>query len=181
MYKLAFLYGMMMDTIRVLVIIITIMTFKTSLNLGILTTVFSICSMVSLYVFNKMYQRKHAKFVLCFCAILMVIGVAGLMIDISKATLILYNFIYCITIYILEVMFKIKEGNFVKEYKIEKWIVEYHVFIECFMDIGRITGFLLMMIIGLLNNVIYFKLLLLIATISVPIYAKNMYEIEKVG
>src|SRR5699024_5190527 len=61
LYKLAFLYGIMMDTIRVLVIIITIMTFKTSLNLGILTTIFSICSMISLYIFNKLYQRKYAK------------------------------------------------------------------------------------------------------------------------
>ncbi len=61
MYKLSFIYGIMMDVIRVLVVIITIMTFKTSLNLGILTTVFSICTMISLYIFNKLYERKYEK------------------------------------------------------------------------------------------------------------------------
>lgn len=60
-YKLAFLYGIMMDTIRVLVVIITIMTFKTSFNLGILTTIFSVSSMISLYLFNKLYQKNTQK------------------------------------------------------------------------------------------------------------------------
>lgn len=177
--KLAFLYGIMMDTIRVLVVVITIMTFKTSMNLGILTTVFSICSMISLYIFNVKYEKKYAKGLLSFCSLLMMFGVIGLIFDINKTTLIIYNFIYSITIYILEVMFKIKEDDTVKEYNIEDWIVEYHTFVEEFMEIGRITGFLLMIIIGFLNNIICFKLLLLIVTLSVPMYAKTMYEIEQ--
>lgn len=178
-YKLSFLYGVMMDTIRVLVVIITIMTFKTSLNLGILTTIFSICTMISLYVFNKFYQKKYLKSLLIFCSLPVVLGVIGLILNINKTTLIIYNFTYSITVYILEVMFKIKTDNIVKEYNIEKWIVEYHTYIDCFMELGRIIGFLLMLIIGLLNNIIYFKLLLLIVTISIPIYAITMYKIEK--
>ncbi len=75
-------------------------------------------------------------------------------------------------------MFKIKTDNIVIEYDIEKWIVEYHTFIDCFMELGRIVGFTSMLIIGLLNNIIYFKILLLIVTISIPIYAKTMYKIE---
>lgn len=177
--KLAFLYGMMMDAIRVLVVIITIMTFKTSMNLGILTTIFSIFSMISLYIFNKKYSKKHAKGFLSFASILVVLGVLGLIFNISKTSLIIYNFTYSITIYILEVMFKIKEDDIVKEYKIEKWIVEYHTFVEGFMEIGRVVGFSLMIIAGLLNNIVYFKILLLIVTISIPIYAKTMYNIEK--
>ena len=178
-YKLAFLYGIMMDTIRVLVVIITIMTFKTSFNLGILTTIFSVFSMISLYLFNKLYSKKYAKGLLTFCATLVVLGVLGLILNISKTTLIIYNFTYSITVCILEVMFKIKVDNAVKENNIEKWLVEYHTFIEIFMEMGRIIGFILMLLVGLLNNVIYFKSLLLIVTISIPIYARIMYKLEK--
>ena len=177
-YKLSFLYGMMMDTIRVLVIIVTIMTFKTSLNLGILTTIFSIFTMLSLYLFNKFYQRKYLKPLLFFCSIPVVLGVIGLLLNINKTTLIIYNFTYSITVYILEVMFKIKSDNTVKECHIEKWIVEYHTFIDCFMELGRIIGFLLMLFIGLLNNIIYFKILLLVVTISIPLYSIIMYKLE---
>jgi len=178
-YKLAFLYGIMMDIIRVLVVIITIMTFKTSFNLGILTTIFSVFSMLSLYLFNKLYQKKHAKKLLCFCAILVVLGVLGLILNINKTTLIIYNFTYSITVHILEVMFKIKADDTVKENNIEKWLVEHHTFTEEFMDIGRITGFLLMLLVGLSNNVIYFKLLLLIVTLCIPLYSRIMYKVEK--
>lgn len=178
-YELAFLYGIMMDTIRVLVVVITIMTFKTSLNFGILTTIFSVFSMISLYLFNKLYQKKYAKRLLLFCATLVVLGVLGLILNINKTTLIIYNFTYSITVYILEVMFKIKADDIVKENNIEKWLVEYHTFTEGFMEIRRITGFILMLLVGLLNNVIYFKLLLLIVTISIPIYARIMYKLEK--
>ena len=177
-YKLAFLYGIIMDTIRVLVVIITIMTFKTSFNLGILTTIFSVFSMLSLYLFNLLYQKQHAKKLLSFCAIIGVLGVLGLIFNINKTTLIIYNFTYSITVYILEVMFKIKADDVVKENDIEKWLVEYHTFTEVFMEMGRITGFLLMLLVGLLNNVIYFKLLLLIVTICIPIYARIMYKVE---
>ncbi len=178
-YKLSFLYGVMMDTIRVLVIIITIMTFKTSLNLGILTTIFSICTMISLYVFNKFYQKKYLKSLLIFCSVLVIFGVIGLLLNINRTTLIIYNFTYSITVYILEVMFKIKTDNIVREYNIEKWIVEYHTFIDFFMELGRIIGFLLMLVIGLLNNIVYFKVLLLIVTVSIPLYAITMYRVEK--
>lgn len=178
-YKLAFLYGIMMDTIRVLVIIITIMTFKTSLNLGILTTIFSICSMISLYIFNKLYKKEFAKPLLIYCATFIVIGLLGLLVNINRTTLVLYNFIYSITVYILEVMFKIKTDNIVKEYAMERWIIEYHAFLDVFMESGRIVGFSLLLITGLLNNIIYFKILLLIVTASIPLYAKTMYKIEK--
>ena len=75
-------------------------------------------------------------------------------------------------------MFKIKSDDIVKEYSIKNWIVEYHTFIEGFMDIGRITSFLLMLIIGLLNNIIYFKILLLIVTMCIPLYSIIMYKVE---
>lgn len=176
--KLAFLYGAMMDGVRILVVVVTIMTFKTSFNLGILTTVFAVFSMISLFIFNKKYQKKYAKGLLVFCALPVLLGVIGLIFNISKTTLIVYNFAYSITIYILEVMFKIKSDDIVKEYKIEEWIIEYHTFIEWFMDLGRIVSLLLMMIVGLLNNIIYFKVLLLIITISIPVYARIMYKAE---
>lgn len=178
-YKSAYLYGIMMDTIRVLVVIITIMTFKTSFNLGILTTVFAICSMLSLCIFNKIYKNKNIKIILIICATLVVLGVVGLLLNISRTTLIIYNFMYSITTCILEVMLKINSGNMVKENNIEQWVVEHHSCLEGFMDIGRVTGFLLMLLVSLLNNVIYFKILLLLVTICIPIYAKVMYDIEK--
>ena len=46
-------YGIVESSISTLIVILTIMTFKTSLNLGVLTTIFAIFSVVSLTIYNK--------------------------------------------------------------------------------------------------------------------------------
>lgn len=67
-----------------------------------------------------------------------------------------------------------------KEYAIEKWIIEHHAVLDIFMESGRIVGFSLLLITGLLSNIIYFKILLLIVTASIPLYARIMYKSEKI-
>lgn len=68
-YKSNLVYGIIEDPMRTLVTIITVMTFKTSFNLGILTTIFSICSIVALYLYKKFYNKKNSRtnFSYLFC------------------------------------------------------------------------------------------------------------------
>ncbi len=75
-------------------------------------------------------------------------------------------------------MYKINLGNIVNENNIQQWLVEYHTMLEAVMDIGRIIGFSLLLITGLLNNIVYFKILLLVVTLSILLYAIIMYRIE---
>ena len=108
-------YGIIESSISTLIIIITIMTFKTSLNLGILTTIFSICSMISLIFYNKFYNRQNAKFILSLCSFVVVIGIIGLIININKISLIIYNFCYTVTFCIFDVVYNTRKGDLVKE------------------------------------------------------------------
>ncbi len=167
-------YGVIESSMQTLVVIITIMTFKTSFNLGILTSIFSICSMIALYLYKKFYNKNNAKFVLYVCSILIVLGVIGLVLDINKTTLVIYNFIYTISICILGVIYDTKKGDLVKECNIEEWKVEWVNYVSLFVHIGRIIGYILMLIAGLFNNIILFKILLIVVTLFAPVYAKLM-------
>ena len=91
-YKSNLLYGIVEDPMKTLVTIITIMTFKTSLNLGILTTIFSIFQIAVMYLYKKFYNKSNAKYILFAVSSLIFIGAMGLVIDIDKITLIIYNF-----------------------------------------------------------------------------------------
>ena len=163
-------YGIVESSISTLIIIITIMTFKTSLNLGILTTIFSICSMLSLMLYNKFYNKNNAKFILIFCSIIVVVGVVGLLINISKTSLVIYNFCYVITFCIFDVVYNTRKGDLVKECKIEKYREEYIGYTSISIGSGRIIGYILMLIVSFTNNIIYFKILLAIVTLFAPIY-----------
>ena len=163
-------YGIVESSISTLIIIITIMTFKTSLNLGILTTIFSICSMLSLMLYNKFYNKNNAKFILILCSIIVVLGVVGLLINISKTSLVIYNFCYVITFCIFDVVYNTRKGDLVKECKIEKYREEYIGYTSISIGSGRIIGYILMLIVSFTNNIIYFKILLAIVTLFAPIY-----------
>ena len=163
-------YGIVESSISTLIIIITIMTFKTSLNLGILTTIFSICSMISLMLFNKFYDKKNAKFILSLCSFIVVVGVIGLLINISKTTLVIYNFCYTVTFCIFDVVYNTRKGDLIKECEIEKYREEYIGYTLISIELGRIIGYFLMLIVSFTSNIIYFKILLAIVTLFAPIY-----------
>lgn len=174
-------YGIIESSVSTLVTIITIMTFKTSLNLGILTSVFSVFSMISLYLYNKYYTSKNAKFILYLCSGLIVLGVVGLIFDINKVTLVIFKLFYGTNIVVLDVIYNTKKGNMVKECNIEKWKVEWVIYSDLFITLGRVIGYVLMLIAGILNNILIFKILLTIVTLFAPVYAKLMYKVEKIN
>lgn len=172
-------YGIVESSISTLIIIITMMTFKTSFSLGVLTTIFAICSMISLMLYNKFYNNKTSKLILILCSIIVVLGVLGLLIDINKTTLIIYNFCYIITFCIFDVVYNTRKGNLVKECKIENYREEYIGYTSISIGSGRIIGYLLMLIVSFTSNLIFFKVLLVIVTAFAPIYCYLIYKTEK--
>lgn len=163
-------YGIVESSISTLIIIITVITFKTSFNLGVLTTIFAICSMISLMLYNKFYNKKNSKIILTLCSIIVVGGVVGLLINISKTTLIIYNFCYTITFCIFDVVYNTRKGDLVKECGIENYREEYIGYTSISIGLGRIIGYILMLIVSFTTNIIYFKILLAIVTLFAPIY-----------
>ena len=171
-------YGIVESSISTLIVIITVITFKTSFSLGVLTTIFAICSMISLMLYNKFHNKKNSKLILTLCSIIVVIGVLGLLIDINKTTLIIYNFCYIITFCIFDVVYNTRKGNLVKECNIENYREEYIGYTTISIGIGRIIGYILMLIVPFTANLIFFKILLGIVTSFAPIYCYLIYKTE---
>ncbi len=177
-YKSNLIYGIIEDPMSTLVTIITVMTFKTSLNLGILTTIFSICSIIALYLYKKYYNKNNSKIILSICSMLIFIGAIGLVIDIGKSTLIVYNFACTVSLCIFDAIFNTQKGNLIKECNIEKRNVEHVMLNGLYTDISRVMGFTLILIAGLINNIIAFKVMLLIIALFVPLYSKLISDLE---
>lgn len=178
-YKSNLLYGIIEDPMRTLVTIITIMTFKTSLNLGIITTIFSIFQIVTMYMYKKFYNKNNSKYVLFIVSILIFIGAVGLVINIGRVTLIIYNFACTTGLCIFDAIYNTQKGNLIKECKIENYDVEHVMVNSIYTSISRFVGFSLILIVGLLNNMIIFKGLLVVMAILVLVYSKQILNIEK--
>ena len=178
-YKSNLLYGIIENPMKTLVTIITIMTFKTSINLGIITTIISIFQIVAMYLYKKYFNKYNAKYILFAISGMIFIGAIGLVIDIGKFTLIIYNFACTIGLYIFDAIFNTQKGNLIKESNIEKYDVEHVMLNSTLTNLSRFTGFALILIVGLLDNMIVFKGLLVVMAILVLLYSKLILDIEK--
>lgn len=177
-YLSTFIYGIIDDSMRVLVTIVTVMTFKTSLNLGILTTIFSLCSILTLYLYKKYYNKKNCKIILAIFSTLIVIGAIALVIKIDRFSLIIYNFACTVSLCVFDANFNAIKGNLIVDCNIEKRKVE-HVLLSTFiLSSARSLGFVLIFIVGLINNITIFKFLLLIMALGIPLYSKLICKLE---
>ena len=100
-YKSSILYGVLLNLIPTLVTIIIIMTYKTNFKLGFLNTIFAICSMVTLFIFQKINSIKFQKNILIVGSIISLISVISLIINLDKTEIVIYNLISASFILIL--------------------------------------------------------------------------------
>ena len=156
-YKSNLLYGIVEDPMKTLVTIITIMTFKTSLNLGILTTIFSIFQIAVMYLYKKFYNKSNAKYILFAVSSLIFIGAMGLVIDIDKITLIIYNFACTTGLCIFDAIYNTQKGDLIKECNIEQYDVEHVMFNSILTCSSRFIGFSLILIVGIIDNMVFLR------------------------
>ena len=178
-YKSNLLYGIVEDPMKTLVTIITIMTFKTSLNLGILTTIFSIFQIAVMYLYKKFYNKSNAKYILFAVSSLIFIGAMGLVIDIDKITLIIYNFACTTGLCIFDAIYNTQKGDLIKECNIEQYDVEHVMFNSILTCSSRFIGFSLILIVGIIDNMVFFKGLLAVIAILVLIYSRIIIIMEE--
>lgn len=178
-YKSNLLYGIVEGPMKTLVTIITIMTFKTSLNLGILTTIFSIFQIVVMYLYKKFYNKNNSKYILFAVSSFIFIGAMGLVIDIEKITLIIYNFACTTGLCIFDVIYNTQKGDLIKECNIEEYDVEHVMFNSTITCSSRFIGFSLILIVGVIDNIIIFKGLLAVMAVLVLIYSRIIANIER--
>ena len=177
-YKSSILYGVLLNLIPTLVTIIIVMTYKTNFKLGFLNTIFAICSMITLFIFKKINNKKLQKNILIGGSLVSLISVVSLVIKLGKIEVVIYNIISYSFIVILEILFNIERFNNKENGINDEYYIENQIFINMIMQIGRIIGYGLLFIIGLSNNIIYFKILLLLTTIIIPIYSYYMYQLH---
>lgn len=178
-YKLCICDGIVNYLLETLIVILTVMTFKTTISLGVITTITAICSILSVYIFQ--YKLKSNWKILKICNIMMVSSVLLLLINISKPTIIIYNVCTAIFLVILSNTGDKKRYEIVSENEIvvKDYIVEHQVVCEVILNITRIIAYILLFIISLFNNIILFKILLLLVTIVILIYSKLLIKLKK--
>lgn len=178
-YEIVALDGVINYLLETIVTILIVMTFKTTLSLGFLTTIFAICSILSLYIFQR--KIKNNNFILKFSVIPILISIFLLLIDINKTTVIIYNLITSIFLVLLLNTAEARRYSIASQYdKIQKeFLTEHQVLAEYCLNITRIICYFILFLVSFSSNISYFKVLLVLVGVCIYYYSILLLKVNK--
>ena len=136
------------------------------------------CMIFTMFIFAQKYNKHNSKTVLNICCLSIIISFILLLFSINMTTIILYNLVYYTFVEMVVSISDIRLFDYSNKQPFsEELNSEYFIFRELFLNLGRILGYIILLIIGLMRNLEYLKILFLfstIALITVIHLSKNM-------
>lgn len=153
LFALELLRGFGHGLLTSVIAIYTIYMFKTDLNLGVFTTLFSLCSVISSWCLGRFCPNKNYPFVISLCMLMTMFGVSVFIWRATPLTFLIYNFVYATAILVLDQLCKVylftlsKSSCVTNNHKIEFFVLRDWV-----LFMGRWIGYLGMMYIGVFGG-----------------------------
>lgn len=158
-------YGVMSLVVSLLIIYQSI----NELELGSWTSLFSLFTIISMFLFGRFYKNSHKKKLMSYSLIAILISFTLVFYKINLITVILYDISYYI---FMNIILKITEVNLFdysnKEPFKTEFNTEYFTFRELFLNIGRILGYVaLLFLVGLTQNLANLNIIFILIVCSV--------------
>lgn len=176
-YLTCFLNGVRTSTSTIITILI-VLTFKSNVSLGSLSSIMSLISVFVLFLFMKKYTSKYSKVIL-ICIGLCLLGIMGMLLDISKATIIIFNVLYTISMIIPDNLYSQRRVGLLKITDKHAFILEHNLLCEACLNIGRVISYLILLISSFYSSIHVYKVLLLINLVAIFAYCLGVYYLER--
>lgn len=158
-------YGVMSLVVSLLIIYQS----NNELELGSWTSLFSLFTIISMYLFGKFYKNKKKRKLMTYSLIAILISFVLIFYKINLVTVILYNISYYI---FMNIILKITEINLFdysnKEPFKTNFNTEYFIFRELFLNIGRTLGYTaLLFLVGFTQNLANLNIIFVLIVFSI--------------
>lgn len=166
--------------LEVLMTILIFNSFKTNMNLGIITSITTILSIIFVHIYGKIYKKRDDKNIIMVSSILPVISVLVLLLYKNNVTIIIYNLCYVIFTALLTLTREIRLFNLSDSYIVDKENQsEFFAVREAILNCGRIVGYLLLLFAGISKNVVILNIVMVLLTLSILIMGLNIRKMDK--
>ncbi len=179
-FIIEFLKGVTVNgVLEKIIALLIIYEVQTELNLGIWSSIFSICMIFAMMIFAKKYNKYKSKNLLTICSFSIITSFFLLLMSINLTTIIIYNIVYYVFIKIMYSITEINLFDYSNRQPFGKELnVEYFIFREIFLNIGRMLGYAILLIIGFTHNLEYLKIFFLCMTIALIIIIRISKKIN---
>lgn len=166
--------------LEILMTILIFNSFKTNMNLGIITSITTILSMIFVDIYGKIYKKRNDKNIIIISSILPVVSVLTLLLWRNNVTVIIYNVCYVIFTALLTLTREIRLFNLSDSYIVSKENQsEFFAIREEILNCGRIVGYLMLLFAGISGSQVILNIVMVILTLSILIMGMNISKIEK--
>lgn len=172
------IYGVMSLVVSLLIIYQS----NNELELGSWTSLFSLFTIIAMYLFGKFYKNSKKRNLLICSLVVIVISSLLVFYKMNLITVVIYNIAYYV---FMNIILKITEVNLFdysnKEPFKTKFNTEYFIFRELFLNIGRILGYIaLLLLVGFTQRIINLRIIfgLIICSVVSTIYLSLKVNIE---
>lgn len=166
--------------LEILMTILIFNSFKTDMNLGIITSITTILLMICVQIYGKVYKNRDDKRIIVISSILPVILVLILLIWRNNVTIIIYNICYVISTGLLSLTREIRLFNLSDSSIVDKNNqCEFFSIREAILNSGRAFGYLVLLIAGLCESQVILNIVMVVLTLSILIMGLNIRKVEK--
>ena len=166
--------------LEILMTILIFNSFKTDMNLGIITSIIAILSIIAVQTYGKAYKNRDDSKFIVISSILPVISVLTLLLWRNNVTIIIYNICYVIFTKLLSLTRQIRLFNLSDSYIVDKNSqCEFFAIREVILNLGRVTSYILLLFAGLSGSEIAFNIVMILLTLSILVMGLNVRKIEK--
>ena len=165
-------------TYRTIVIVLTVYIFKTNLNLGIFTSIFSLLTMLCLILYRKIdpNPKVNKAAIYAFVGVLPAAALIAMLIVTNNVTLIIMNFTLTLANYFSDYLGTVERDTIIKNLNKYDYVAEHQFVTEIILVFGRIIAFSLFVVFGLFANFTAFKIFLCVIISTNPFKFWIMYK-----
>ena len=167
-------------TLETVMVILILNSFKTNINLGIITSIATLLSILVVKIYGLIYNKRDDKKVIIISSIIPVISLIIFLILKTNTTVIIYKFSYVIFAEILSLVRKIKIFNLSNSKIVNKSNqCEFNAIREVTLNVGRVTGYTLLLLAGLTQSAVVLNIVTIILTLSLLVMSINLTKVKK--
>ena len=179
MFGIEILRGFAIGLLDTVIPMFTVYMFKTDLNLGMFTTLFAIMSILASYVMGRFSKESQTRHIIRGCMLVIILGMAIFVGWTTPGTFLIYNFVYATAIVMLNQICESK----IFQLSHSKCItanhkIEYFVFRDFALFLGRWVGFVGLMYIGTFGDYSWLRWYLVLISLALVAYGIGVLRLN---
>ena len=180
MFAMEVLRGFGVGLLGTVITMYTVYMFQTDLNLGIFTTIFAVFSIIASWAFGRWGRRRLYPYILLGAMLLTVTAISVFVYRTTPISFLFYNLVYSTAMILMDQICSVGMFNLSRSRCVTaNHRVEYFVFRDFALFLGRWIGYTGLMYIGVFGGYAWLRWYLVVITLAILLSSAAAWQLTR--